>query len=97
KINAPEYRHLTIEALDALGNFCAKNQDFGLSGYLVLDVLTGHAVRLAWLQNHAEHGYESEKALAWQRFYEEPPAAVGYWLIEALRYLAKSEKSPSAD
>jgi phosphorylase kinase alpha/beta subunit len=96
KINAPEYRHLTIEALAALGEFCQKNRDFRLTGHLVLDVLIGHAVRLAWLQDHSEETYEGEKALAWQRFYEEPPASVAYWIIEALRYLVKQEKTADA-
>ena len=93
KINAPEYRHLTIEALGALSEFCRENRDFSLTGHLVLDVLIGHAVRLAWLQDHSEQAYESEKALAWQRFYEEPPASVAFWIIEALRYLVKQEKT----
>jgi phosphorylase kinase alpha/beta subunit len=93
KINAPEYRHLTIEALVALSDFCRKNRDFGLTGHLVLDVLIGHGVRLAWLQDHAEDSYEGDKALAWQRFYEEPPASVANWIIKALRYLVKQEKS----
>lgn len=93
KINAPEYRHLTIEALSALSEFCMENRDFRLTGHLVLDVLIGHAVRLAWLKDHAEETYEGEKALAWQRFYEEPPASVAYWIIEALRHLVRQEKT----
>jgi phosphorylase kinase alpha/beta subunit len=93
KINAPEYQHLTIEALATLSEFCQKNRDFRLTGHLVLDVLIGHAVRLAWLKDHAEQTYESEKALAWQRFYEEPPASVSYWTVEALRSLVKQEKT----
>jgi phosphorylase kinase alpha/beta subunit len=96
KINAPEYRHLNIEALATLREFCSKNRDFRLTGHLVLDVLIGHAVRLAWLKDHAEDTYEGEKALAWQRFYEEPPASVSYWIIEALRHLVKQEKTADA-
>ena len=96
KINAPEYRHLTIEALAALSKFCRKNRAFRLTGHLVLDVLIGHAVRLAWLEDHAEEAYDSEKASAWQRFYEEPPAAVAFWIIEALRHLVKQEKTTEA-
>jgi phosphorylase kinase alpha/beta subunit len=96
KINAPEYRHLTIEALAALSEFCQKNRDFRLTAHIVLDVLTGHAVRLAWLRDHSEETYEGEKALAWHRFYEEPPASVAYWIIEALRHLIKQEKTSDA-
>ena len=73
KIDAPEYRHLTIEALVALGDFFRENPHFVLTEHLVLDVLIGHGVRLAWLQDHMENIYEDQKALAWERFYEEPP------------------------
>ncbi len=93
KINAPEYRHLTIEALAALSEFCRKNRGLRLTAHIVLDVLVGHAVRLAWLRDHSEEAYEGEKALAWHRFYEEPPASVAYWIMEALRHLIKQEKT----
>ena len=93
KIDAPEYRHLTIEALVALDDFFRENPDFILTEHLVLDVLIGHAVRLAWLQDHMENVYEGQKALAWERFYEEPPQSVAHWIIEALRYLVEQQKS----
>ena len=93
KIDAPEYRHLTIEALVALGDFFRENPEFVLSEYLVLDVVIGHGVRLAWLRDHSEDTYEDQKALAWQRFYEEPPESVAHWIVEALRYLAGKQKS----
>jgi len=92
KIDAPEYHHLTIEALVALGDFFRDNPDFVLTEHLVLDVLIGHGVRLAWLQDHMENVYEDQKALAWQRFYEEPPQSVAHWIIEALRYLVEQQK-----
>ncbi|HET9523762.1 MAG TPA: glycoside hydrolase family 15 protein [Terrimicrobiaceae bacterium] len=96
KIDAPEYRHLTIEALVALGDFFRENPEFVLSEYLVLDVVIGHGVRLAWLRDHSEDTYEDQKALAWQRFYEEPPESVAHWIVEALRYLAGQQKSIGA-
>jgi len=92
KIDAPEYRHLTIEALVALADFFRENPDFVLTEHLVLDVLIGHGVRLAWLEDHSQDAYEDQKALAWQRFYEEPPQSVAHWIIEALRYLVEQEK-----
>jgi hypothetical protein len=39
-----------------------------------------------------ENVYEDQKALAWQRFYEEPPQSVAHWIIEALRYLVEQQK-----
>ena len=93
KIDAPEYRHLTIEALVALGDFFRDNPDIVLKDDLVLDVIIGHGVRLAWLKDHTEDLYEDQKALAWKRFYEEPPESVARWIVEALRYLAGQQKS----
>jgi phosphorylase kinase alpha/beta subunit len=92
KIDAPEYRHLTIEALVALADFFRVNPHFVLTEHLVLDVLIGHGVRLAWLENHSEDAYEDQKALAWQRFYEEPPQSLARWIIAALCYLVQQEK-----
>ena len=62
KINAPEYRHLTIEALAALMSSVQKNRDFRLTTHIVLDVLIGHTVRLAWLRDHGEETYEAALA-----------------------------------
>jgi phosphorylase kinase alpha/beta subunit len=97
KIEAPEYRSLTIEALAGLADFFRENSEFVLDEYLTLDVLIGHAVRLAWLENHKEEEYEDQKASAWKRFYEEPPDSVARWIIEALRYLVgqKNAVEPS--
>ena len=92
KIDAPEYRHLTIEALVALGDFFRENPRFILSEYLVLDVIIGNGVRLAWLQDQPGDAYEDQKALAWQRFYEEPPESVARWIVAGLRYLVEQEK-----
>lgn len=47
KIDAPEYRQITIEALMSLHSFFEDNPSLRLEDYIVLDVLVGHAVRLA--------------------------------------------------
>lgn len=49
KIVAPEYRQLNIEALMALAALSERNPTLNIEEYIVLDVLIGHAVRLAWL------------------------------------------------
>jgi phosphorylase kinase alpha/beta subunit len=49
KIVAPEYRQLNIEALMALAALSERNPALNIAEYIVLDVLIGHAVRLAWL------------------------------------------------
>ena len=59
-----------------MAEFFRENSDFVLAEYLTLDVLIGHAVRLAWLEDHKEEEYEDQKASAWKRFYEQPPDSV---------------------
>jgi phosphorylase kinase alpha/beta subunit len=49
KIVAPEYRQLNIEALMVLAALSERNPALNIEEYIVLDVLIGHAVRLAWL------------------------------------------------
>jgi Phosphorylase b kinase C-terminal domain len=44
-------------------------------------------------EDHSENAYEDQKALAWERFNEEPPQSVAHWIIEALRYLVEQEMS----
>lgn len=89
KIDAPEYRHVNVEALMALAAFVQENPSLQIGDYIVLDVLIGHAVRLAWLADHPPDIslYESHKTMAWQRFYEESPAACQRFVIEAMRFL----------
>ncbi|AFY69310.1 phosphorylase kinase alphabeta [Thalassoporum mexicanum PCC 7367] len=54
KIQAPQYRQLTIEALLAMVALVKRNPDLMIEDYIVLDVVTGHAVRLAWLDQHVK-------------------------------------------
>src|SRR4029453_14250242 len=89
-------RHLTIEALVALDDFFRENPRFILSDYLVLDVIIGHGERFGLFQDPPGDAYEDQKALAWQRFYEEPPESVARWIVAALRYLVEQEKPVAA-
>ncbi len=89
KIHAPEYRHLTIEALSELAAICEGNPDLQLDDYIPLDVLTGHAVRLAWLDTHPDRltRYEQEKAAAWSAFYRRSPTECALYIARALQFL----------
>jgi phosphorylase kinase alpha/beta subunit len=51
KIQAPQYRQLTIEALMAMVALVKRNPDLKIEDYIVLDVVTGHAVRLPGLMS----------------------------------------------
>jgi phosphorylase kinase alpha/beta subunit len=101
KISAPEYRQLNIEALMALAAFSEKNPELRVEEYLVLDVIVGHAVRLAWLDpslpkplvagepDLRSEFYAVHKAQAWSNFYETAPAVCGGYLIRSLQFLSQ--------
>jgi phosphorylase kinase alpha/beta subunit len=88
-IPAPDYRHLTLEALLALSAFCKANPDLLIENYLVIDVIIGHAVRLNWIaRNPAQaQNYAERKAAAWKTFYQSSPQRVAQSTIKALEFL----------
>jgi phosphorylase kinase alpha/beta subunit len=76
KIEAPEYRQLSIEALLSLLAFFEANSDVRFEDHLALDVVIGHGVRLGWLQAHCDlppASYGEHKASAWHSFYRSSP------------------------
>jgi phosphorylase kinase alpha/beta subunit len=93
KIHAPQYRQLTIEALLELMAIFERNPYLVLDDYIVLDVLTGHAVRLAWLDAHPERHdrYDEDKALAWSQFYQTSPFRCATYFVRAFQYLTNLE------
>lgn len=89
RIMAPEYRELVIETLQVLIRIIKKNTDLQLRDALVIDVLIGHAVRIAWCQGRSpEHSrYDEVRDQAWSAFYQRPPHQVAYFMTEALETL----------
>jgi phosphorylase kinase alpha/beta subunit len=68
-----------------------RNPDLHIAEYIVLDVLIGHAVRLAWLDHHPDHHttYDQYKASAWRSFYERSPYDCANYVAKALRFLTE--------
>ena len=91
KIEAPEYRKVNIEALMELATIVANNPSLQIEEYIVLDVLIGHAVRLAWLEQHPERGdrYDEDKASAWASFYNTSPEDCVNYILKAFRFLTE--------
>ncbi|MGB3207681.1 MAG: hypothetical protein WBB28_22075, partial [Crinalium sp.] len=58
---------------------------------LVLDVIIGHAVRLAWLERFPEkaHRYDEYKAAAWRAFYGTSPRECAGYIVKAFRFLTE--------
>ncbi len=91
KIEAPEYRQLNIEALLELATIAANNPDLQIEEYIVLDVVIGHAVRVAWLEKNPEaiHYYDEQKATAWRSFYDSSPKECADYTLKAFRFLTQ--------
>lgn len=90
RIAAPEYRQLNIEALIALSHLFRANPGLQLGSFLVLDVIIGHAVRVAWRERNAdspEASYNEQIAHAWEAFYASPPHQVGNSVVAAVTFL----------
>jgi phosphorylase kinase alpha/beta subunit len=101
KITAPEYRQMNIEALMALAVLSEQNPSLRVAEYIVLDVLIGHAVRLAWLDpdlpkplatgnlDLREAVYAQYKAQAWSNFYETSPQVCASYIVKSLQFLSQ--------
>ena len=103
KIVAPEYRQLNIEALMALAALSERNPELNIAEYIVLDVLIGHAVRLAWLDLNLQNtdtsnldasafdpaNYDRYKSSAWSAFYQSSPYTCATYLVRSLQFLSQ--------
>ncbi len=95
KMQAPEYRQVNIEALMELAAIVEENPDLEIEEYIVLDVLIGHAVRLAWLERYPERTdrYDEYKAAAWRAFYGTSPTACAGYIVKAFQFLTQVGKA----
>lgn len=91
KIPAPQYRQITIEALMELVAIAQANPDLQIEEYIVLDVLIGHAVRLAYLDEFPERSdrYDEYKGEAWRAFYDSSPHHCASYVARSLQYLTQ--------
>ena len=92
KMDASKYRQLNIETMMALAALADRTPDLMIDDFLVLDVVIGHAVRLAWLSRHPERepAYHEDTAAAWQAFYETSPDECGVYVVKALQFLTRA-------
>lgn len=89
KASAPEYRQLSIEALQALSSFFQQNPKVKIRDALCIDSTIGHAVRIHYLEQQPDHEatYDQHKGVAWRAFYEASPGQTSEAYVKALRYL----------
>jgi phosphorylase kinase alpha/beta subunit len=91
KIEAPEYRQVNLEALMELAAILECNPELQIEEYIVLDVLIGHAVRLAWMDLFPEtvDQYDEYKASAWRAFYNTSPTECAGHIVKAFQFLTQ--------
>jgi phosphorylase kinase alpha/beta subunit len=93
KIEAPEYRQLNVELLESLIKLFENNPEIKIEEELLLDVLIGHAVRIAWIENHWEENYQEFKTQAWEYMYKLSPQQTHEYFIKAFKYLLTTNNS----
>ena len=86
-IEATDYRQLNFEVLETLSKIFKENPNIKLETDLLLDVIIGHAVRVAWLKNNKQDNYDEYRAQAWNYFYSLSPSQTDRYFIEAFMYL----------
>jgi len=86
-IHAPDYRQLNVEALESLSRILRQNPKLHIEDDVILDVLIGHAVRIAWQKHHSLENYDEQRAQAWEAMYKLSPIEADKVFIEALMYL----------
>jgi phosphorylase kinase alpha/beta subunit len=98
KIEAPEYRQVCIETLMELAAIASSNPNLQIEEYIVLDVLIGHSVRLAWLENNPERRdrYDEDKGSAWRSFYNTSPTECATYVVKAFRFLSEFSQDMAA-
>ncbi|MGQ4648441.1 glycoside hydrolase family 15 protein [Lyngbya aestuarii] len=92
KSKAPEYRQVNVETLMELAAMVESNPDLQIEEYIVLDVLIGHAVRLAWLDlhnNEQAEQYDNHKAAAWHEFEDSSPKECASYIVKAFQFLTQ--------
>lgn len=90
-IAIPIYKKLNIELIESLIKLFKANPSLCIANDIVLDVLIGHAVRIAWIKNHAKTDYEEQKGEAWSAFYKLSVQEVHTSFIEAFHFLMQME------
>ncbi len=92
KIDAPEYRQITMEAMQVTALFGEQNPGIYIDDFLVFDIINGHAVRLAFSHEFPDlaHTYHDHKADAWTHFYQLSPSRSSSFMVKSILYLLSS-------
>ena len=86
-IHASNYRQLNIEAIESLSRLFRASPQLHVDNDLILDVLIGHAVRIAWEAYNGLGHYDEQRGFAWESFYKLSPSETDKAFVEAFMYL----------
>ena len=86
-IDASDYRQLNIEAIESLARLFRQSPQLHVDNDLILDVLIGYAVRIAWNKKVSSNNYDEERGQAWEAFYQCSPQEADTAFVEAFLYL----------
>lgn len=91
-IYSSSYRQLNIEAIESLIRVSKQNPLLRVKDDLILDVLIGYAVKIAWTKGENIENYDEQKGLAWESFYTLSQNETDKAFIQAFIFLLKSEE-----
>lgn len=95
KIQAPEYRQITMEAMMVLAHLAKQNPHVYIDDYVVIDIINGHAVRLAFTENFLDpkENYQDKKAQAWNYFYSLSPGESKDYIAKSVLFLVDAQET----
>ena len=91
-IYSSSYRRLNIEVIESLVKVFKANSNLRIDNDLILDVLIGYAVKIAWTKDKNIQNYDEQKGQAWEYFYTISPQETNKAFVEAFKYLLNIEE-----
>ena len=88
-----EMAETDIELIESLVELFNANPKLYIQNDLILDVLIGHAVRIAWMKNNSKKEYDEHKGEAWNAFYKLSVIEAQENFMEAFSFLIQEEDS----
>ncbi|MDD3059745.1 MAG: glycoside hydrolase family 15 protein [Sulfurimonas sp.] len=91
-IEAPDYRQLNIELIKTLAKIFRQSPELYVNSDIILDVLIGHAVKIAWSKHNIDGNYDEQKAQAWESFYKLSPKETDKNFVDAFVHLLTTQE-----
>lgn len=90
-IYSSSYRQLNIEAIESINRIFKQNPELHVKDDLILDVVIGYAVKIAWTSGKDIKNYNEQKGLAWESFYTLSPYETDKAFTQAFLSLLQPE------